>query len=104
MTTMTLDLPADLYLRLQEEAARAGRPVDDLVAVWLEERLAPPKTERERAIAVLRAAGLLAEPSAEMQARAATATMSLAEVQAALDRAGGVPLSDLIIEQRGPKA
>jgi len=103
MTTMTLDLPTELYQRLQAEATRAGRPVNDLVAAWLKERLAPLQSERERAIEVLRAAGLLAEPSAEMQARAAKATMSLAEVQAALDRAGGKPLSEMIIEQRGPK-
>ncbi|NJO84065.1 MAG: hypothetical protein HC828_15605 [Blastochloris sp.] len=103
MTTMTLDLPAELYQRLQEEAIRAGRPVDHLVTTWLQERLALPKGERERTIEVLRAAGMLAEPSTEMKARAAQATMSLAEVQAALDRAGGKPLSELIIEQRGPQ-
>ncbi len=82
---------------------RAGRPVNDLVAAWLKERLAPLQSERDRAIAVLRAASLLAEPSAEMRARAAKATMSVAEVQAALDRAGGKPLSEIIIEQREPK-
>jgi hypothetical protein len=103
MTTMTLDLPSELYQQLQEEATRVGRPVEDLVTAWLQERLAPPKDERERTIAVLRAAGMLAEPSTEMKARAAKATMSLVEVQAALDRAGGKPLSELIIEQRGLK-
>jgi hypothetical protein len=46
---------------------------------------------------------LLAEPSDEMKAQAAQATMTLEEVQAALDRAGGQPLSEFIIEQRGPK-
>ncbi len=103
MTTMTLDLPAELYQRLQEAAIRAGRPVDDLITVWLQERLTRPKGERERTIEILRTAGMLAEPSTEMKARAAQATMSLAEVQAALDRAGGKPLSELIIEQREPK-
>ena len=78
--------------------------MDDLVPAWLAERLAPPKTERERAIAALRAAGLLAEPSAEMQARAEQATISLAEVQAAPDQIGGQRLSEGIIDQRGPKA
>jgi hypothetical protein len=103
MMTLTLDLPDELYRRLQEEAARIGQPMDDLVTTWLGEHLPPPKSERQRAIEVLRAAGLLAEPSAAMKARAAQATMSLAEVQAALDRAGGKPLSEIIIEQRGPK-
>jgi hypothetical protein len=103
MTTMTLDLPTELYQQLEEEAIRANRSVEDLVAAWLQERLAPIPSERERAIAVLRAAGLVAEPSVEMRVRAANATMSLMEVQAALDRAGGRPLSEIIIEQRGPK-
>jgi hypothetical protein len=40
----------------------------------------------------------------EMKARTAQATMTLEEVQAALDRAGGQPLSELMSEQRGPKA
>jgi plasmid stability protein len=104
MTTLTVQLPADLYQRLRAEAVRAGRPVEDLVEVWLTERLTLPETERGRAIEALRAAGLLAEPSAEMRTRAAQATMSLAEVRAALDRVGGTPLSEMIIEQRGPKA
>ena len=78
MTTMTLDLPAELYQRLQEEAIRVGRPVDDLVTAWLQERLAPPKGERERTIEILRAAGMLAEPSTEMKARAAQAPSQVA--------------------------
>lgn len=103
MTTLTVDLPADVYQRLQDKATRAGRPIEALAEELLTEQVTPPKSERERAREVLRAAGLLAEPSAAMKARAAQATMSLAEVQAALDRAGGKPLSEIIIEQRGPK-
>ncbi|HMO58209.1 MAG TPA: hypothetical protein PKA05_21315 [Roseiflexaceae bacterium] len=34
---------------------------------------------------------------------AAGATLSLEEVQAILARAGGKPLSEIVIEQRGPK-
>lgn len=103
MTTLTVDLPSDLYERLHAEATRTGRPIEHLVETYIAAGLVQPKSERERAIDVLRAAGLLAEPSAEMKARAAQATMTLAEVQAALDRVGGKPLSEFIIEQRGPK-
>jgi hypothetical protein len=38
-----------------------------------------------------------------MKKRARQATMSLEEIRAALDRAGGQPLSELILEMRGPK-
>lgn len=104
MTTLTLELPAELYQRLDAEAQRAGRPVEELVESWLAQRLPPASvSERERARAVLRAAGLLAEPTPDMITRAAQATMSLDEVQAALDRAGGKPLSEVVLEMRGPK-
>jgi plasmid stability protein len=103
MTTLSLNLPPQLYQRLQDEAAHAGQSVESLVQAWLAERLASPKSERERAIAVLHRAGLVVEPSVEMKARAAQAATSLTEVQAMLDRAGGKPLSEVIIEQRGPK-
>ncbi len=101
MATVTLDLPTELYRRLQDTARRVGQPADAVVIAWIAEQLADPPSERERAIAVLRAAGLVAEPSAAMHANAAQATMSLAQVQAALDRAGGTPLSEVIIAQRG---
>ncbi len=62
-----------------------------------------PANEREQATAVLRAAGLLAEPGSELQRLAAEATLTLAEARAILDRAGGKPLSEIILEMRGPK-
>jgi hypothetical protein len=63
----------------------------------------PPMSERERAIEALRAAGLLTELGPEEKQRAAQCTTTLEEVRAALDRAGGPPLSELILEMRGPK-
>jgi hypothetical protein len=62
-----------------------------------------PQGERERATEALRAAGLLAEPSTEMQRLAAESTLTLDEARAILDRAGGKPLSEIILEMRGPK-
>ena len=118
MTTLTLDLPTELYERLSAEAERLGKPVATVAQDWLVERLeeAPPATpvmaempspapmsDRDRTTEVLRAAGLLAEPSPEMRRLAAESTMTLEEVSAALDRAGGKPLSELILEMRGPK-
>lgn len=62
-----------------------------------------PLGERERATELLRAAGLLAELSPAEKERAAQSTLTLDEVHAILDRAGGKPLSEIILEMRGPK-
>jgi len=107
MTTITVDLPPDIYRKLQEQAQRSGKPPELVAREWLAERLAAPQaplSERERAREALRAAGLLVEFSEEEQARAkAAVTMTLEEIQAAFARAGGKPLSEIILEQRGPK-
>jgi hypothetical protein len=60
-------------------------------------------SERERAITVLRVAGLLAELTPEEKERAKHATMTLEEIHAAFARSSGKPLSEIVIEQRGPK-
>lgn len=60
-------------------------------------------SERDRATAVLRAAGLLTELSAEEKEIAARSTLTLEEARTILDRAGGKPLSEVILEMRGPK-
>jgi len=49
------------------------------------------------------ATGLLSEPTAAMHAIAAQSTATLAEIQATFARVGGQPLSEIVIEQRGPK-
>jgi hypothetical protein len=105
MTTLTLELSSELYERLRLEAERVGESIQTTAQKLLTERLtvpAPPG-EREQAIAAMRAAGLLAELGPEMKMRAQRSTMTLEEVRAALDKAGGKPLSELILEMRGPK-
>jgi hypothetical protein len=103
---MILHLPADLEQRLQWEANRTGKPAPIMAQEWLAERLAaapPPELdERARVTEVLRASGMLVELDPELKRRA-DPTISLEKVQAALDRAGGKPLSQIIMEQRGPK-
>lgn len=112
MTTLTIDVPADLYERLRAAAAQQGKSVEEIAQAWLVEHSAHARTdlpppappgERARAIAVLRDAGLLAELSPEEKARAARSKLTLEEARAILDRAGGKPLSEIIIEMRGPK-
>ncbi len=63
-----------------------------------------PLSERELVTAALRKAGLLVEISHEEKRRAESSTVTLEEVRAALDAVGGQPLSELIIDMRGPKA
>ena len=118
MTALTLELPAELYACLQAEAERLGLSAQDVAQEWLAERLEEaspatpamgetlspaPMSDRDRSTEVLRAAGLLAELSPAEKARARRSTATLEEVSAALSRAGGKPLSELILEMRGPK-
>lgn len=104
MTTLTIDLPVDLYQRLHNEAYRVGRPVEELVETLLAEHLPPTvQDERIRAREVLRAAGLLTELGPELKQLAASSTATLDEVSAVLSRPGGMPLSEIILDQRGSK-
>lgn len=105
MTTLTLNLQPELYARLVQEAVRLGRPVETLVEEWLQRQFPSPASsdERERAIAVLRQAGFITELGPELKRQAAQATMSLEEIQSLFARVGGKPLSEIALEQRGPK-
>jgi len=92
MTNLIVELPPDLYQKLQEQARQSGKPPELIAREWLAERLAAtsaPMSERERARAALRDAGLLVEFTEEEQTRAkAAVTMTLEEVQAAFAHAG----------------
>ena len=107
MTAITVELSADAYRKLQAQAQRIGKVPELVAGEWLSAWLATtpmPLSARERAREALRAAGLLVEFSAEEQAHAqAAVTLTLEEVRAALDRAGGKPLSEIILDMRGPK-
>lgn len=104
MTSLNIELPPELYDRLRQEAERSGKPADDLAREWLAERLGKPeKSERELATEALRRAGLLTELSPKEKERARRSTATLEEVRASLDRAGGKPLSEIVLEQRRPK-
>lgn len=107
MTTLTIDLPADVYEQLRKAAAEQHQPVEELAREWLMERsksASPaPVTERERLRAALRSAGILTELSDAEKALAAQSTLTLEQAREILDRSGGKPLSEIILEMRGPK-
>ena len=106
MKVLNLELPPQVYRRLREEAARLGKPPQVVAQEWLVERLTLPTTEpssdRERARQALRAAGLLTELGPNLR-RLADPRVRLEDVSAALNRTGGKTLSEVILEQRGPK-
>lgn len=105
---VTLQLNPDIYERLGQVAKHDGKSIEATAEALLTEKLittpTPSKlTERELVREALRAAGLLTELGPEMKKRAQQATMTLEEVQAALARSEGPPLSEIILEMRGPK-
>ena len=106
MMALTLQLPSEAYRQLREEATRLGKSPQVMAEEWLVERLtlppAAPVSDRERARQALRAAGLLTEPGPNSR-RLADPTVRLEDVRAALARAGGKTLSEIVLEQRGPK-
>lgn len=106
MKMLNLKLPPQVYRRLREEAARLGKPPQVVAQEWLTERLTPlpaaPSSDRERARQALRAAGLLTELGPNLLSLA-DPKVCLEDVRAALNRAGGKALSEVILEQRGPK-
>jgi plasmid stability protein len=103
METLTLELSLSAYDELRKRAQQAGKAPEALSQEILEAALqggaSPPKTARE----ILRAAGLLTELSPELRARIIPG-VTLGEVRASLSRAGGPSLSEIVDQQRGPKA
>jgi hypothetical protein len=107
MTLLTLELPSDLYERLRRRADKLGKTpqqvAEGLLARGLAGSVGGMAQEREQVTEVLRAAGLLTGITPDEKRRAEAIITSLPQVRAALDRVGGKPLSDVIIEMRGPK-
>ena len=123
MTVLTLKLSPEAYRRLQEAAARLGKSPQAVAQEWLAERAeqlttvheglarssaiymvdvppVEPEDDRERAYQALRAAGLLTDLDPNLR-RLADPMVHLESVRAALARAGGKTLSEIVLEQRG---
>jgi predicted deacylase len=78
-----------------EQTTPAGHPADITAQ--------PGEYPREAMMRRLRAKGKLAEPTDEMRAQAASATMTLEDIQQMLAAARGPRLSELIDADRGPR-
>lgn len=105
MPTLLLELPTKLYERLSQEAEVMGDSVETIAQRLLEEQLGltPASTEQEQVLEILQTAGLLTELGSEMQKRVLRSAVSLENVQTAFDTTSGKPLSETVIEMRGPK-
>ncbi len=107
MTELVLELTPSLYERLEDQAKRVGKSAQAVAQEWLVERLAwplpAPRGEREQAVEALQCAGLLTELSLAEKQQATRNIATLEEIRAALDKVGGKPLGELILEMRGPK-
>ena len=103
MPTMVIDLPSETYKRLEEQARKAGKALEALTCELLETALqAQQETPCRTARAVLQAAGRV-RPLSESLRRKIIPGVTLDEVRHALTQAAGPTLSNIVLEQRGPK-
>jgi len=103
MDILTLEMPKDLLALLQKRASERGEEPQKAALRILEKELAPEaKSERELVIQTLQEAGLIRPLSEELR-QMIDPSVTHEEVEAAFARAGGKPLSEIVIEQRGPK-
>jgi len=103
MSTIVIDIPPETYRRLAEQAHRAGKAPEVFTRELLESAIqaheeAQPRTARE----VLQAAGRI-RPLSETLRRKIIPGVTLNKVQMALSQAAGPSLSEIILQQRGPK-
>ena len=104
MSTIVIDLPLETYRQIKEQADRAGQAPETFTRELLEATLqARTATQRRTTRQVLEAAGRV-RPLSETLRRRIIPGVTLDEVRAALNRAKGPSLSEIISEQRGPKA
>ncbi len=106
MATLHMELPPDVYRRLLREARRLGKSPQDVAQEWVVERLMTRSGSvndgRQKVRQALQEAGLLSELSPNLQ-RLVDPTVRLEDVKAALERTEGKALSEIILDQRGPK-
>jgi len=100
---ITLRLPPRPYQRLQELAQQTGKTPELLTQEIVERALQEPtpliSTSPRSARQILQAAGRVRPLSPALQRRIILG-ITLEEVQASLARAGGQPLSEIILQQR----
>jgi len=105
MNTLAIELPPETYQRLRERARRVGQPPESLIQDLVEKALREERVGEEpaeNAQQILEASGRI-RPLSEALRRRIIRGVTLEEVRSALGRVGGPSLSELVLEQRGPK-
>ena len=129
MDTITLTLSPEVHQRLEKKAKQVGQSPETVAQELLTGQLSPQagetgrvlreasrsyiqpvpvvrpntETEREKLSRLLREAGMMSEIGPHMRRLVETIPADRDKVVAILSRAGGEPLSEIVLEQRGPK-
>jgi len=102
METLIVELSPRAYQALQERARKLGKPPQTLSREILEQALQeeaqPPRTTRE----ILQALGRLRPLGPDLRRRIIPG-VTIEEVRRSLAKAQGPSLSEIVLEQRGPK-
>jgi len=103
MNMLEIDLPTETRQRLETQARLQGKTINELTRELIESGLrscaeSKPQTTKE----ILQSMGLLSTLSEELRKKIIP-DVTLEEVRATLDAAGGPSLSEIIDEQRGTK-
>lgn len=102
METLTVRLSSEAYRILRERAAKEGKSVEDLTGEMLEKAAAKGERGMTGAREILEAAGR-ARPLGPGLRQRIIPGISLQQVRESLAEVKGPPLSEIILEQRGPK-
>lgn len=103
MSKIVVELPPETYQRLREEARKTGKTPELLTRELLEMALRPRAEAGQRtARGFLQASGRV-RPLSESLRRKIIPGVTLDEVRASLTNAGGPPLSEIVLVQRGSK-
>lgn len=103
MSQIVIDLPPDTYRRLRERANEAGKAPEALTRELIEASLRAREGNGVRTTRqVLETAGRVRPLSDYLRGKIISG-VTLDEVRAAISRAGGPSLSDIVSNQRGLK-
>jgi len=107
MSTLAIELPLETCQRRQERARRASKPPESLIQDLVEKALREERMGKElgeSAPEILEASGRARSLGEALRRGVIPGVTPPEEVRSALSRAGGPSLSELVLEQRGPKS
>ncbi len=103
MSRIVVDIPPETYKRLQEEARKARKSPEELTRELIEMSVRAGAIGGQTTREVLQASGRVVHLSESLR-RKIIPGVTLEEVRASLSTAGGPPLSEIVLGQRGPRS